>query len=100
MAQSLQILAVVTVTVLRSDPEPSISVLMGSGAKERLNMTLLRNFWNDDSGQGLVEYALIIALVAIGLILALLFLRNAIGNIFVDISDELNNAPAQQFSPT
>ncbi len=63
-------------------------------------MTLLRNFWNDDSGQGLVEYALIIALVAIGLILALLFLRNAIGGIFDDISGELNNAPASQYSPT
>jgi pilus assembly protein Flp/PilA len=61
---------------------------------------LFSNLWSDDSGQGLVEYALIIALVAIGLILALLFLRNAIGNIFVDISNELNNAPSQQFQPS
>ena len=28
--------------------------------------TLLRAFWSEDSGQGLLEYALIIALVAIG----------------------------------
>jgi pilus assembly protein Flp/PilA len=63
-------------------------------------MQLLKTLWSDDSGQGLVEYALIIALVAIGLILALLFLRNAIGNIFVDISNELNNAPSQQFQPS
>jgi pilus assembly protein Flp/PilA len=63
-------------------------------------MELSKNLWSDDSGQGLVEYALIIALVAIGLILALLFLRNAIGNIFVDISNELNNAPNNQFQPS
>jgi pilus assembly protein Flp/PilA len=44
--------------------------------------SLMRSLWADDSGQGLVEYALIIALVAVGLIAILLVLRNSIGNVF------------------
>ena len=38
--------------------------------------SLWQAFWSDESGQGLVEYALIIALVAVGLIAILLVLRN------------------------
>ena len=36
---------------------------------------MLKALWADDSGQGLVKYALIIALVAVGLIAILLVLR-------------------------
>jgi Flp pilus assembly pilin Flp len=36
----------------------------------------------DDSGQGLVEYALILALASLGLMLMLALLRNSIGNTF------------------
>ena len=56
-------------------------------------MTLLRGFLADESGQGLVEYALIIALVAIGLIAILTLFRNAIGNVFNQTRNTLNNAP-------
>ena len=55
------------------------------------------NFLSDDSGQGLVEYVLIIALVAIGLIAIITVFRNAIGRIFKVISDTLNSAPASGF---
>jgi pilus assembly protein Flp/PilA len=58
---------------------------------------LIEKFWRDEQGQGLVEYVLIIALVAIGLISIMLIFRNAIGNVFVRASDELNNAPTSQF---
>ncbi len=34
----------------------------------------------NDSGQGLVEYAVILALTSLGMVLALLLLRNTIGN--------------------
>ena len=44
--------------------------------------SMLKALWADESGQGLVEYALIIALVAVGLIAILLVLRNSIGNVF------------------
>ena len=54
-------------------------------------------FWSDDSGQGLVEYALIIALVAVGLIAILLVLRNSIGNVFNNAATQLNNAPTNPY---
>jgi pilus assembly protein Flp/PilA len=59
--------------------------------------TMVRLFWSDDSGQGLVEYALIIALVAVGLIAILLVLRNSVGNVFRNAATQLNNAPASPF---
>lgn len=58
---------------------------------------LMRRFWTDESGQGLTEYALIIALVSIGLIAVLLLFRNAIGGVFDAIIGELDNAPAGQY---
>jgi pilus assembly protein Flp/PilA len=58
---------------------------------------LVRALWKDESGQGLVEYALIIALVAVGLIAILLVLRNGIGNVFNNASTQLNNAPANPY---
>ena len=39
-----------------------------------------------EKGQGLVEYALIIVLVSIVVILALTYLAPAIGNVFTEIS--------------
>ena len=53
----------------------------------------------DDSGQGLVEYALIIALVAVGLIAVLLVLRNSIGNVFKNAASQLNNATVAPYTP-
>ena len=62
----------------------------------------MKDLWNsfiaDESGQGLVEYVLIIALVAIGLIAIMLVFRDSIGNIFSTISDELNDAPADAYA--
>ena len=54
--------------------------------------TLLHRFADDESGQGLVEYGLIIALVAIGLMAILVLMRTAIGNTFNGSKNELNNA--------
>ena len=54
----------------------------------------VQRFWKDESGQGLVEYVLIIALVAIGLIAVMIVFRNSIGGTFDTITGELNNAPA------
>ena len=58
---------------------------------------LWQAFSRDESGQGLVEYALIIALVAVGLIAILLVLRNSIGNVFNNAATQLNNAPANPY---
>ena len=54
---------------------------------------------DDESGQGLVEYALIIALGAVGLIAILLVLRNSIGNVFKNAASQLNNAPTAPYTP-
>jgi pilus assembly protein Flp/PilA len=69
------------------------------GQKEGNMRQLWNKFLADESGQGLVEYVLIIALVAIGLILVMVFFRNAIGNIFVNISESLDNAPGEALDP-
>jgi len=47
------------------------------------------NFFRDDSGQGLVEYALIIAVIAIAVIVAMVFLRDQLSNIFSNVGNNL-----------
>jgi pilus assembly protein Flp/PilA len=47
------------------------------------------NFIREEEGQGLVEYALIIAVIAIAVIVAMLFLRGQIQNIFSNIGNNL-----------
>jgi pilus assembly protein Flp/PilA len=49
----------------------------------------LRSFTRAEEGQGLVEYALIIAVIAIAVILAMVFLRDQISNIFSNIGNNL-----------
>jgi pilus assembly protein Flp/PilA len=46
-------------------------------------------FIREDEGQGLVEYALIIAVIAIAVIVAMVFLRGQIENIFSNIGNNL-----------
>jgi pilus assembly protein Flp/PilA len=52
---------------------------------------MLKALWNDENGQGLTEYALLIALVSLGLILLLGSYKNALGNIFRNSRNVLNN---------
>ena len=49
----------------------------------------MRRFVSDDEGQGLVEYGLIIAVIAIAVIVAMVFLRGQIENIFSNIGNNL-----------
>ena len=48
---------------------------------------------NEQDGQTLVEYALIIAIIAIGAIVALGVLSGEINNLFGRTANELKNAP-------
>jgi Flp pilus assembly pilin Flp len=52
---------------------------------------MLRALWEDESGQGLTEYALLLALVSLGLILLLGTYRQALGNVFRNARNVLNN---------
>ena len=47
---------------------------------------------NEEEGQGMVEYALILALVAVGCIAILGTLKGSINNIFQNASNELGKA--------
>jgi pilus assembly protein Flp/PilA len=51
--------------------------------------TMTRFFGHRESGQGLAEYALILALIAIAAVLALLFLSGTIQSILSIIGDKL-----------
>lgn len=52
-------------------------------------LTLLRNLAKKDEGQGMVEYALIIFLIAIMVIGALTAMSGSISNVFNDITSNL-----------
>lgn len=58
---------------------------------------LWTRFIKDESGQGLVEYVLIIAVVAIGLIAALYYFRDRVGNTFVNVGERLESEPATPY---
>lgn len=49
----------------------------------------MERFARSDEGQGLVEYALIIAVIAIVVIVAMIFLQGQIQNIFSTIGNNL-----------
>jgi pilus assembly protein Flp/PilA len=55
---------------------------------------LWTRFVEDESGQGLVEYVLIIAVVAIGLIGALYLFRNKVNNTYQVVGNRLEAEPA------
>ena len=55
---------------------------------------LWSRLWTDEAGQGLTEYALIIALVSVGLIAVLVIFRDELRAVFNRINQELQNAPA------
>ncbi|HSH76400.1 MAG TPA: Flp family type IVb pilin [Longimicrobiales bacterium] len=61
--------------------------------------SLFSRFWQEDSGQGLTEYALVLALVSIGLIAVLVIFRDAIGGIFDRIAQVLRGAPSEGYTP-
>jgi Flp pilus assembly pilin Flp len=73
---------------------------MITGSTDTVGGTLLKALWHDERGQGLTEYALLIALVSLGLILLLGSYRNAIGNVFRNARNTLqNNSSVIQAQP-
>ena len=53
-------------------------------------LQLVKNLFVDEEGQGLVEYALILVLIAIVVIVALTFLGEKVNDTFNNIGTELN----------
>lgn len=46
-------------------------------------------FWRDETGQGLVEYALIISIIAVAVIIAMFFMRGQLQTLFSNIGNNL-----------
>jgi pilus assembly protein Flp/PilA len=46
-------------------------------------------FWQDEQGQGLVEYALILAVISVAIIVVLVFFKNQLGNLYSNIGNNL-----------
>ncbi len=44
-----------------------------------------------EEGQGLVEYVTLVALIALGLFVAIIFFRNQLGSIFSLITDKISS---------
>jgi len=56
-------------------------------------MQLLTNLWKNEDGQTFVEYAVILAVISLGMILALTAFRGELQAVYQTITDELANAP-------
>jgi|LSQX01.1.fsa_nt_gb pilus assembly protein Flp/PilA len=56
-------------------------------------LELITRFLRDEAGQGLAEYALILVLIAVAVIVALTALGGQIGDIFDSIKGTLKNPP-------
>lgn len=53
-------------------------------------LTLVKRLWTEEEGQGMVEYGLILALVAVLVIGALTLLGEGVEGIFEKVTDELD----------
>lgn len=54
-------------------------------------MTMIKKLWNDESGASAAEYALILAIVGVGIATAAIGLRNAIEGAMSNASDRINS---------
>lgn len=56
---------------------------------------LLHSFLSDETGVVAVEYGLIVALVGLAAVFALQALGESVGNLFFEVSSQLNDALSQ-----
>jgi pilus assembly protein Flp/PilA len=54
-------------------------------------LKMIENLFKDEEGQGLVEYALILVLIAIAVIAAMTLLGNKVNNTFNNIQGKLGS---------
>jgi len=57
-----------------------------------MNFATLRQFLQDESGQDLIEYALVAALVALGAITAMKAMATGLSTAFSTVSSDLSSA--------
>ncbi|MGN0383443.1 MAG: Flp family type IVb pilin [Eubacterium sp.] len=56
-------------------------------------MKKMLSFLKDENGQGMVEYGLLVGLIAIVVVVALLVLGPVIANMFDNVSNQLQKTP-------
>lgn len=59
-----------------------------------MEMKLLQRLWKEESGQGLVEYGLLVGLIVVIVIAVLFIFEGALTTMFENIRDQLNEATA------
>jgi pilus assembly protein Flp/PilA len=57
-------------------------------------MALAKKFWDDESGQGLAEYALLLGLIVIGVVILIQGMGVSIKKIFTKANSDLGTAAA------
>jgi pilus assembly protein Flp/PilA len=60
--------------------------------REKHMNSLIKRLWSEEEGQDLVEYGLLVALVALGAVAGMNTLAGAINNTFIALQSSLNNA--------
>jgi Flp pilus assembly pilin Flp len=73
---------------------PEVSELIRTAG----SIPFVHSFFHDDKAAGVVEYALILGLVAVAVIVAMVFFRDQLGTLFGTISN--NVAPQGGGSPS
>lgn len=57
-------------------------------------MQLLKSLWKDEGGQTFVEYAVILAVISLAMILALGVFRTELQSVYQTITTQLGQAPS------
>ena len=56
-------------------------------------MSALRTFLEDESGQGMTEYAILIGTLALGAVVTLLAIGTRLRQVFSNVQTQLNSVP-------
>ena len=71
---------------------PPVAPRLAAGCPAKTNSPSLRRLLRDESGQDLIEYALVAALVGLGTVAAMKALSNSIGNTFNKVGSSLTSS--------
>jgi pilus assembly protein Flp/PilA len=69
------------------------TMLFRRGAKQMKYLRALKKLFRDESGQDLIEYALVAALIALGSVVMIQGVGSSISTVFTQISSQLATVP-------
>ncbi len=61
-------------------------------------MKLLKNFWKEEEGQDLVEYALLLGFISLAVVAALQAMRGALDTVYYNTASKLEGAASSSAS--